>query len=175
MIENEEQYAITKGWLDRFSRDFVELQAQPDQDSALNRLRRDALAGKIASLREEIAAFDMGIRHPVPGVALPLPSLALPLPSDDVEEVLRQAGQEYRWKTNRALLEALDREIPALERQLAERRIVLGRARRIQHGDPLAIARLQEELAHDEEVLADWKQQRDRAQLVLDHHAMPAR
>jgi hypothetical protein len=68
MIENEQQYQITKACVQKFTQTLARLDAHPEENAALNPLlqkaERDGLQSQIETLQQEVRAAPHGAEPP---------------------------------------------------------------------------------------------------------------
>ena len=58
MIENEQQYRITRDWIAKFVQSFSEVIAKPDRDPRFRTVLRDSIESEIEVLRRQVAAYE---------------------------------------------------------------------------------------------------------------------
>ena len=62
MTENEQQYHITQGWIQKFTQTLGRLDAQPEEGAArhplLRKAERDGLESQIEALQQEVRPYE---------------------------------------------------------------------------------------------------------------------
>ena len=169
MITNDQEYQITKEWLARFTQALADIDAHSDADPQVQHLRRAGVAGQVETLQAEIAAYQAGVRQPVPVEDMPLHPLApLPPMGPHVEQELRALGRQYQIQTQHDLIALLDQQIARDEAVLPLYQEHLRQEEQFESSDPQRVAHLRAEIAGIEEQADDWRRQRADAQREIE-------
>lgn len=70
IIENQQQYHITKDWIAKFEESLKAVLAKPDKDPLFQQVLRDSVESEIEALCGQIAAYEA--RRGAPAPSLPL-------------------------------------------------------------------------------------------------------